>query len=394
MLFLVGMFIFAPQILLKMHLYNRINKEELKERLAKESFKRKTISFYRYHYLENPQEFRNDIFRNWFGLDCFGRIYVAREGINAQMSVPDHHFDSFLNTFKKYEILYDIPIKHAIEDDGKSFYKLTIKVRPKLVADGLDDGTYDVTNVGKHLSGLEFHNLVGKKDTVVVDMRNYYESEIGRFEGAICPEADTFREELEIVTNLLEDKKDKKILLYCTGGIRCEKASAYLKHKGFEDVNQLHGGILEYARQIKAADLDSKFLGRNFVFDERLGESVNGQIISRCHQCGKPFGTHTNCSNPGCHILFIQCPECTEKYDGCCTPECREEKNNGLGRPKQERIVFGNSRHYRKSFSLIKAEKESEVPDKKYQNLIQTNIKIQNKKSISENYLSLSNEFW
>ena len=339
-----------------MQLHNKINKEELKKKLMEEPFQRKTISFYRYFYLENPQEFRDSIFRDWFSLGCFGRIYVAHEGINAQMSVPEHHFSEFLKTLDKYEILKNIPIKYAIEDDGKSFYKLTIKVRPKLVADGLNDGDFDVTNVGKHLSGVEFHDLVGKENTVVVDMRNYYESEVGRFEGAICPEADTFREELEIVTDLLEDKKDKKILLYCTGGIRCEKASAYLKHQGFEDINQLHGGILEYARQIKTAGLESKFVGKNFVFDERLGESVNGQIISRCHQCGKPNDSHTNCANRGCHILFIQCPECAAKFHGCCSDECAHEKTAGLKRPASRRIGFGNSRKYRKSFSLIKTE--------------------------------------
>ncbi|WP_321995604.1 rhodanese-related sulfurtransferase [Draconibacterium orientale] len=339
-----------------MFLYNRVNKEELKKRLAEETFQRKTISFYRYHILDNPQEFRDELFRDWFPLDCFGRIYVAREGINAQMSVPEHHWDAFVETLKNYKILQDIPIKYAIEDDGKSFYKLTIKVRPKLVADGLNDDAYDVTNVGKHLSGVEFHNYIGQEDTVVVDMRNYYESEIGHFEGAICPEADTFREELEIVTDLLEDKKDKKVLLYCTGGIRCEKASAYLKHQGFSDVNQLHGGILEYARQIKTAQLDSKFIGKNFVFDERLGESVNGEIISKCHQCGKPCDSHTNCANHGCHILFIQCPECAKKYHGCCTSECADEKIQGTGRPSDLRIGFGNSRKFRKSLSLMQAE--------------------------------------
>jgi len=341
-----------------MHLYNRINKEELKQRLAEETFQRKTISLYRYYILEDPQSLRDDLFRDWFSLNCFGRIYVAREGINAQMSVPEHNWEAFLETLLKYEIFDSIPIKYAIEDDGKSFYKLTIKVRPKLVADGLDDGSYEVTNVGNHLSGLDFHKYVGQENTVVVDMRNYYESEIGRFDGAICPEADTFREELEIVTELLEEQKDKKVLLYCTGGIRCEKASAYLKHQGFNDVNQLHGGILEYARQIKAEGLESKFLGKNFVFDERLGENVNGQIISRCHQCGAMCDTHTNCANNGCHILFIQCPECAEKYHGCCTPECSHEKENGNGRTANDRIVFGNSRKYRKSLSLIQTEKE------------------------------------
>ena len=344
--------------IVSMFLYNRINKADLKERLQQETFKRRTISFYKYHYLNNPQEFRDSIFRDWFALDCFGRIYVAREGINAQMSVPEHHFNAFLESLKNYEILNGIPIKYAIEDDGKSFYKLTIKVRPKLVADGLDEGTYDVTKVGKHLSGIEFHEQIGKENTVVVDMRNYYESEIGRFEGAICPEADTFREELELVTDLLTDKKDKKVLLYCTGGIRCEKASAYLKNQGFRDVNQLHGGILEYARQIKSAGLDSKFIGKNFVFDERLGESVNGEIISKCHQCGAPCDTHTNCANHSCHILFIQCPACAEKYDGCCTPECAGEKMSGSARPKEKRVGFGNSRKFRKSLALIREEQK------------------------------------
>ena len=210
--------------------------------------------------------------------------------------------------------------------------------------------------MGKHLSGIEFHNQIGNENTVVVDMRNYYESEVGHFEGAICPEADTFREELEIVTDLLEGQKDKKVLLYCTGGIRCEKASAYLKHQGFKDVNQLHGGILEYARQIKAEGLESKFIGKNFVFDERLGENVNGEVISKCHQCGTGCDTHTNCDNHGCHILFIQCPSCAEKYNGCCTPECANEKERGLKRPEEKRVGFGNSRKFRKSLSLMKLE--------------------------------------
>lgn len=341
---------------LEMQLHNKINREELRQRLYAEDFNRKTISFYKYHYLNDPQEFRDSIYRDWFALNCFGRIYVAREGINAQMSVPEHHFNAFMETLNKYDILREIPIKYAVEDNGKSFYKLTIKVRPKLVADGLDDGAYDVTNVGKHLSGLEFHELSARKDSVVVDMRNFYESEIGHFEGAICPEADTFREELEIVTEILQDKKDKRILLYCTGGIRCEKASAYLKHHGFKDVNQLHGGILEYARQIKAANLEPRFIGKNFVFDERMGESINGEVISRCHQCGAPCDTHTNCANNSCHLLFIQCPECAHKHNGCCTPECEAELNGNTLDKVNKSYRFGNRRRYRKSLSLLKSE--------------------------------------
>lgn len=339
-----------------MQLHNIIDSRVLKDSLMNETFGRTTISFYCYFVLSDPQLLRDQLYQEWAGLNCFGRIYVAREGINAQMSIPEYNFDAFLQSLTKYPNFDRIPIKYAIEDNGKSFYKLTIKVRPKLVADGLDDGAFDVTNVGKHLTAEEFHRLVESEEAIVVDMRNHYESEIGHFKNAICPEADTFREEVQLVTDQLADKKDRKILLYCTGGIRCEKASAYLKHHGFQDVNQLHGGILEYARQIKKLNLESNFIGKNFVFDERLGESVNGQIISHCHQCGKPCDSHTNCANDDCHLLFIQCPDCAETYEGCCSTNCRNIKNAS----DAERLIFrqnaqrkfGNSRHFRRSFLL------------------------------------------
>jgi UPF0176 protein len=339
-----------------MDLYNKINSEELKLKLYAEMFTRRTISFYRYFILDDPQLLRNQLYQDWSALNCFGRIYIAREGINAQMSVPEENLEAFFKSLKKYPIFDQIPIKYAIEDDGKSFYKLAIKVRPKLVADGLNDDAFDVTNVGKHLSALEFHEMVGSRDNIVVDMRNHYESEIGHFKGAICPEVDTFREEITMVSEMLSDKKDRKILLYCTGGIRCEKASAYLKHHGFKDVNQLHGGILEYARKIKQLNLEPNFIGKNFVFDERMGETVNGQVIANCHQCGQPCDMHINCANNLCHLLFIQCAECAGKYENCCSQVCCEVKN-GTEEDKQSFLLktnrkFGNRQVYRKSFSL------------------------------------------
>lgn len=344
-----------------MQLHNKIDREVLKVQLMEETFQRKTISFYRYFYLDVPQEFRDAIYQEWFELDCLGRIYVAREGINAQMSVPEHHFEAFLETMKKHEIFKEIPIKYAVEDDGKSFYKLTIKVRPKLVADGLKDGAFDVTNVGTHLSGVDFHQQLSEPGTVVVDMRNLYESEIGRFENAICPEADTFREELEIAVDLLKDKKEDKVLLYCTGGIRCEKASAYLKHHGFKDVNQLHGGVIEYVRQINKEGLDSKFLGKNFVFDARMAEDVNGQILASCHQCGTPFDTHKNCANDPCHLLFIQCPNCAEEYSNCCSTECKEEHQAFLKDPNSLRVAPRQGKKYLKSMAMAKRQKSPVV---------------------------------
>jgi UPF0176 protein len=252
------------------------------------------------------------------------------------MSVPDHNIESFLNKLESYQELKNMPIKYAVEDNGRSFYKLTIKNRKRILADGLDENTYDVTRVGKHLTALEFHELAGDPETLVIDMRNRYESEIGHFENAYCPDVDSFRDEIQHVTEKFRDQKDKKVLLYCTGGIRCEKASAYLKHKGFQDVNQLHGGVIEYARQIKKFGLKSRFIGKNFVFDQRMGERIDGQVISHCHQCGNPCDTHVNCANDACHLLFLQCENCTREYEGCCSEECLTFHNL----PMEDQIIL------------------------------------------------------
>ena len=304
--------------------HNRVDKQLLKKRLAEESIQRTTLSFYRYVILTDPQQLRDELYAEWAALGVLGRIYLAREGINAQLSVPTSNFERFTQQLYDRPAFKDVPFKIAVEDDGKSFYKLAVKVRSKIVADGLDDNAFDVTNVGKHLSAAEFNAALDEKDTLVVDMRNHYESEIGHFEGAITPEADTFRQELPMVAEMLKDNKDKKLLLYCTGGIRCEKASAYLRHQGFKDVNQLYGGIIQYAREIKEKGLPSKFKGKNFVFDERLGERISDEIISHCHQCNALADTHVNCANPDCHLLFIQCPSCQEKMKGCCSEKCME----------------------------------------------------------------------
>ncbi len=310
-----------------MELYNKYDKRLLKEKLMQEPFKRITISFYRYVIINQPHQLRDELYAEWYTLGIFGRTYLANEGINGQMSVPEHNWEEFMLRLQVRKYFEDMPIKRAVEDDGKSFYKLKVKVRTKIVADGLDDGTFDVTNVGRHLSAKEFNEALADPNTIVVDMRNHYESEIGHFENAICPDVDTFKEELPAVEEMLKGKEDKKLILYCTGGIRCEKASAYFKHKGFTDVNQLHGGIIDYARQIKAEGLENRFKGKNFVFDERLGESISGEIISECHQCGSACDTHTNCANDDCHLLFIQCKVCAEKMDGCCTDKCKTIAN-------------------------------------------------------------------
>lgn len=320
-----------------MQLRNLVSKQLLKKQLADETFKRTTVSFYRYVRLGDVEIFRDIIFKDFTDLHILGRVYVAAEGINAQISVPEHNWNLFTDYLSENNFLEGVPLKIAIEDDGKSFYKLIVRTKNKIVADGLDDNSFDVSNVGKHLSAKEFNDAINNPDTIVVDMRNHYESEVGFFEKALKPDADTFRDALPKAIEMTKGDKDKKILLYCTGGVRCEKASAFFKHHGYSDVNQLYGGIIQYAREIKEEGLENKYHGKNFVFDERMGERIGGDIVSSCHQCGKPCDTHVNCANDDCHLLFIQCDECRGKYQGCCTSACQSIINLPLEDQKKMR---------------------------------------------------------
>jgi len=258
-------------------------------------------------------------------MGVLGRIYVAKEGINAQLSLPASSFKTFKNFLDEIYFLKEVRLNIAREQDNKSFLKLKIKVRHKIVADGLNDDTFDVRDKGVHVDAQTFNTLIEDEHTVLVDMRNHYESEIGHFKGAITPDVDTFRDSLDIIEEDLSDhKEDKKLVMYCTGGIRCEKASAYFKHKGFKNVFQLEGGIIEYARQVEAQDLENKFRGKNFVFDHRRGERISDEVIAQCHQCGAPCDTHVNCANEACHLLFIQCENCASQMENCCSEECIE----------------------------------------------------------------------
>ena len=262
------------------------------------------------------------------------------------MSIPQYNWERFKENLYQIKELKDIPFKIAVEDDGKSFFKLTIKVREKIVADGLSENDYDVTNVGAHLTAKQWNKAIDD-GAIVVDMRNHYESEIGRFKGAICPEVETFKEELPVVKDLLRGKESDQVLLYCTGGIRCEKASAYLKNYGFENVSQLHGGIIDYVRQINENDsIENKFVGKNFVFDERRAERISNDIISNCHQCGDPCDQHTNCKNVNCNLLFLQCEKCKEEYDSCCSLDCIEVAKMPEDKRKKLRKGVENKKIY------------------------------------------------
>ena len=308
-----------------MQLYNTLSAEERAQLIDEAGKQRLTLSFYAYAKIQDPKKFRDNLFVTWNALDALGRIYVANEGINAQMSIPADNLEAFRDTLEVYDFMKGIRLNVAVDQDDHSFLKLTIKVRHKIVADGLNDDTFDVTNKGVHLRAKEFNEILEDANTIVVDFRNHYESEVGHFKGAITPDVETFRESLPIINEQLKEfKETKNLVMYCTGGIRCEKASAYYKHQGFKNVFQLEGGIIQYAKQIKEENLESKFIGKNFVFDNRLGERITEDIVSQCHQCGKPCDNHTNCYNDGCHLLFIQCDECQTAMENCCSTECQE----------------------------------------------------------------------
>jgi UPF0176 protein len=349
-------------------LHNRINNEELKQHMLAETEPRKTVSFYKYFQIADPADFRNKLYLSFNNLKVFGRVYIANEGINGQISVPESNFDALRDVlYNAAPELNGVRLNIAVDDDGKSFWVLRMKVRPKIVADGIDDPTFNLSKSGKYLKAREYNELSAQPGTVIVDMRNHYEYEVGHFENAIEVPSDTFRDQLPMAVEMLKDKKDQNIIMYCTGGIRCEKASAYMLHNGFKNVFHVEGGIIEYARKAKEENLPLKFKGKNFVFDERLGERITEDILAQCHICGKPCDAHTNCKNDGCHLLFIQCEECASAYQGCCSAECRDEHNlpeeeqraNRAGRENGQKIFNKSKDHpLRKHRSEWEAERQ------------------------------------
>lgn len=304
-------------------LHNRVSQAELKAMLYQETTPRITISFYEYFPIGDTKLFRDELYTELISLQVFGRIYIASEGINAQISVPEINMTAFRTYLNSIEALNNIRLNIAVDDDGKSFWVLKIKVREKIVADGITDASFSMKKKGRYVDALKMNELLMQDDTVVIDMRNHYEYEVGHFEKAIEIPSDTFREQLPMAVEMMKDHKDKNIIMYCTGGIRCEKASAYMLHNGFNNVFHLEGGIINYARQVMENEVSSKFIGKNFVFDDRLGERITPDIIALCHQCIRPADTHTNCKNEACHLLFIQCNSCAVTYTGCCSTACQ-----------------------------------------------------------------------
>lgn len=339
------------------NLHNRISRKELKERIAKDNTPRTTISFYNYIHIPDPADFRNVLYRQLYELGVLGRIYVAEEGINAQISVPTAAVDKFRSYLYTLPGFDGLRLNIAVDDDGKSFFVLDVKVRKKIVADGIEDPGFSMQRKGRYVDAEDFNRLTSDPSTIVIDMRNHYEYEVGHFRDAIEVPSDTFRDQLPMAVDMMKDRKDTNIIMYCTGGIRCEKASAYMLHNGFKNVFHLEGGIINYCQQVKAKGLENKFIGKNFVFDERLGERISDDIIARCHQCGKPADTHVNCANEGCHLLFIQCNDCASSYEHCCSKECRDIIHLPLEQQKELRKGADKGRNIfnksRKRYSAI-----------------------------------------
>lgn len=303
---------------------NTMNKEQALSVIAEEDFSRRTLSFYKYVQIEDPHKMRDLLFEKLDNMGCKGRIYVAEEGINAQMNVPLPLWGEFDALIQSTEEFAGIPYKIAREEtEVPSFWKLTVKVKKKVVADGLDDASFDPGDTGKYMDARQVNQAIDDPETLVVDMRNQYEAEVGHFPGAHIMQVDTFQEQLASVEDELGDQKEQKVLMYCTGGIRCEKASAWFKHKGFSDVAHIKGGIIDYDRQVKEEGLENKFKGKNFVFDERLGERISDDVVAKCHLCEKnPADTHYNCQNLACHTLYIACETCRIRFGEYCSTYC------------------------------------------------------------------------
>ncbi len=351
-------------------LHNRVSQSELKKRLYEEKEPRTTISFYNYFLVKDPALFRDDLYIKLTALQVFGRIYIAHEGMNAQVSVPDSNVEKLRECLSAIEPLDGIRLNIAVDDTaktdssakGKSFWVLKIKVREKIVADGITDPLFSMEQKGRYVNAKQMNELLRHDDTIVIDMRNHYEYEVGHFDKALEIPSDTFREQLPMAVEMMKENKDKNIIMYCTGGIRCEKASAYMLHHGFENVFHLEGGIINYAKQAREAGLESTFIGKNFVFDDRLGERITPDIIAKCHQCGQPADTHTNCKNDGCHLLFIQCESCAGKFDGCCSAECTTTYHLPLEEQKELRKGLDKGQHiFNKAKARIRADIKNKV---------------------------------
>jgi UPF0176 protein len=282
-----------------------------------------TLLYYCYTHIANPEEFAEQHLKFCKSLQLVGRIIVAEEGLNGTVSGSPEACQSYMEAvladprFSKTDFKID-------EVDEPSFVKMHVRAKEEIVNSGLKgrDEVNPNIRTGKHLEPAEFLALKDQEDVVVLDVRSNYEHNLGHFKNAVRLDIENFREFPEKIKELGE-LKGKKVLTYCTGGIKCEKASALLLEEGFTDVYQLHGGIIKYGKEVGGKDFD----GECYVFDNRIKvpvNSVNPVTISTCFNCGTTTSKMINCANPECNEHFTQCDACGVQLEGCCSTNCME----------------------------------------------------------------------
>lgn len=286
--------------------------------------KYKVISFYKYVDVYDPESLAKEHLAWCAENGIKGKVYLAKEGINGSVFGDEETTDKYKEQLKSYKIFNDIWFKETITDKI-AFTKMHVRVKPEIVNSRLLNTRLE--NTAPKITPerlVKFYEE--KKDFMIVDARNWYESKIGRFKNAITPQITHFREWPKVVESLKEHK-DKTIVTYCTGGIRCEKASAYMKEQGFKDVYQIDGGILNFIQKFP----DTYWEGGMFVFDNRRVYEPNTKeelkYTSNCHFCGKPTSYHINCHNLDCDKIIVCCHECKSKNEYCCSDECRASTN-------------------------------------------------------------------
>jgi len=286
--------------------------------------KYRVLLFYKYVNVETPGLFADAHLKWCVQNDIKGRVFIAREGINGTVSGTIDNIEKYKSALMQYHEFKDIVFKED-EEDQHAFSAMYVRLKDEIVNSGL--GTTPPVNGGKHLSPeqlIEFYKT--GEDFVIVDARNSYESNIGKFKNAITPQMQNFRQWPSAVETL-KDFKDKKIVTYCTGGVRCEKASAYLVEQGFKDVYQLEGGIVSFAKKYP----DTYWQGGVFVFDERRIVEPNTEpglkYISNCYFCAAPTAYYINCHNLDCDKIIVSCHKCKSENDYCCSDECRKASN-------------------------------------------------------------------
>ncbi len=251
-------------------------------------------------------------------LNLRGRIIIAQEGINATVGGTLENIKLYKRAMRDHASFKYVDFKES-EGGAAQFPKLSIKIRKEIVSLGIDPVEVNHKNAGKHLTPEKVNELIKTdKNLVILDARNDYEYQVGAFRGALNPGIQSFKELPEYIDKNIETFKNKKVLMYCTGGVRCERASTYLKSKGIDEVYQVKGGIHRYVEKYP----DGHFRGKNYVFDSRITVKVNDDILGKCRFCTQPNDDYTNCSNASCNKHFITCESCKSTLLNTCSKSC------------------------------------------------------------------------